>query len=214
MSEEKQTYNQIAGRRPVRIEALSDGVFAIAMTLLILEIHVPSIEGEKTENGLIHAFFQLAPEFLSYLLGFVTLGIFWTGQSTQHSFLNKSDRHLSWINVLFLMFICLLPFSTAFLNEYIEFKFSVFLYWFNILCAGIIIYWHWHYAMTHQLVNLDSEQVKVIDKAIRRRVIMAQSLYFCGAMLCFISTYLSIGVIILIQLNYAFAFKFRGKTLS
>ena len=202
-------YNQLAGRRLNRIEALSDGVFAIAMTLLVLELKVPAEKIITSESGLWHAFLALKYEFLTYFLSFMTLGIFYMGQAFEFQFLERSDRNASWINIFFLMIISLLPFTTAFLSKHIEFRVAIGIYWLNILLAGLLIFIHWCYVMKHKLVKADD--IAVIDKAIRRRVITAQSLYAIGALLCFISTYLSIFAIIAIQCNYAFAPRLKRK---
>jgi len=82
---------------------------------------------------------------------------------------------------------------------------AIGLYWLNIILAGILIYSHWSYAYRHNYLSIEGNERMAIDKAVRRRVIVAQSLYLFGALLCFINTYLSIGFIILVQLNYAFA---------
>jgi len=203
------TYNQLAGQKIQRIEALSDGVFAIALTLLVLDIKVPSIEA-KSEEQLLHSLTLLAPKFLSYFLSFMMMGIFYTGQAAQLSLMEKYDRNLNWNTLFFLLAISLLPFTTAFLSEYIQFKLAIALYWLNILLCGIILYLHWNYAYKNNYVNIPENQSSEINKAIRKRIVIAQALYLFGALLCFISTYLSIGFIILVQLNYAFAF-FSGK---
>jgi len=203
------TYNQLAGQKIQRIEALSDGVFAIALTLLVLDIKVPSIE-TKSEGELLHSLTALAPKFLSYFLSFMMMGIFYTGQAAQLTFMEKYDRNLNWNTLFFLLMISLLPFTTAFLSEYIQFKFAIGLYWLNIFLCGIILYLHWNYAYKKKYVNIPEHQLNEVNKAIRKRIVIAQTLYFFGALLCFISTYLSIGFIILVQLNYAFAF-FSGK---
>ena len=203
------TYNQLAGQKIQRIEALSDGVFAIALTLLVLDIKVPSIEA-KSEEQLLHALTALAPKFLSYFLSFMMMGIFYTGQAAQLSLMEKYDRNLNWNTLFFLLMISLLPFTTAFLSEYIQFKLAIALYWLNILLCGTILYLHWNYAFRNNYVNIPEHQSNEINKAIRKRIVVAQTLYLFGALLCFISTYLSIGFIIVVQLNYAFAF-FAGK---
>lgn len=200
------TYNQIAGQNVRRIEAISDGVFAIAMTLLVLDIHVPVSEAIHSEGDLMHAFCSLTPKLLTYFLSFLTLGIFWTGQSAQYSYIERSDRHLNWISLFFLLAVSILPFTTAFLGEFIHFRFAIGVYWFNILMLGLLIYIHWDYADRHGFVALEGAEREAVDRAVRRRVIIAQTLYGMGALLCFINTYLSIFVIIIIQLNYAFAF--------
>ena len=204
-------YNRIAGQNVRRIEALSDGVFAIAFTLLILEIRVPHDENITTEIGLLHSLKPLLPKFLIYFLSFMTMGIFWTGQGVQLNQMERYDRNLNWMSLFFLLVITLFPFTTAFLGEHINFKLAIGMYWLNILLAGILIYLHWHYAYKHNFLSVEGEARKAIDKAIRKRVIVAQTLYLIGALLCFINTYLSIGFIILVQLNYAFAF-FTNKT--
>lgn len=203
MTEEGKTYNRIAGQRIQRIEAISDGVFSIAMTLLVLDIKVPHDLSIKTESDLIASLYKLLPSMLSYFLSFMTIGIFWTGQSTQYHFIERSDRRQNWLALFFLMFISLLPFTTAFLSEHIEFRTAVLIYWFNIFALGVTIYLHWHYASKHDHLTLTGDQKILIDRAIKRRVIIAQLLYVIGAALCFVNTYLSIGAIILVQLNYA-----------
>jgi len=107
-------YNKIAGQNTQRVDAISDGVFAVAMTLLVLDIKVPIAETIGTEAELAGAFFALMPKFLVYFLSFMTVGIFWTGQSTQSKYIERSNRNLNWITLLFLLFVSLLPFSTAF----------------------------------------------------------------------------------------------------
>lgn len=79
------TYNQIAGQKVQRIEAISDGVFAIALTLLVLDIKVPVSEAIRTEAELFASLRSLLPKFLTYFLSFMTLGIFWT--DNRHSLL-------------------------------------------------------------------------------------------------------------------------------
>src|ERR1700748_3506428 len=97
-------YNKIAGQNTQRIDAISDGVFAVAMTLLVLDIKVPITETIHTETELAQSFFTLMPKFLVYFLSFMTVGIFWTGQSTQSKYIEKSNRNLNWITLLFLLF--------------------------------------------------------------------------------------------------------------
>lgn len=200
----KLTYNKLAGQSAERINAISDAVFGVAMTLLVLEIKVPELEGHFTESELAASFFELLPKFLVYFLSFMTAGIFWAGQSAQFRHIEKSDRNLTWINLLFLLFVSTLPFSTAFLGDHIEYKFSILLYWFNILLMGLMLYINWVYAKNHGFI--EDEVLRVVDEPIRMRILTAQALYFVGALLCFVNPFLSIGVIIAIQLNYAFGF--------
>jgi uncharacterized membrane protein len=197
-------YNQIAGQDTGRIVALSDGVFSVAMTLLVLEIRVPVLAIIHSDQDLINAFFHLKEKFLVYLLAFMTIGIFWVGHSSQYKHILKSDRNLSWINLIFLLFVTLLPFTTAFLGDYFHFIFPVIVYWLNILMLGALLYANWRYALRRELVN--NETKHLVDVPLRKRIIVSQSLYALGAALCFFSPFLSVGFIIIIQLNYAFGF--------
>lgn len=207
-------YNHIAGQKTQRIEAISDGVFAVALTLLVLDIKVPVSEMIKTEGDLFNSFCGLTPKFLTYFLSFLTLGIFWTGHSAQFIYIEKSDRHLNWLSLFFLLFVSVLPFTTAFLSEHIQFKLSIALYWFNIFVLGFMLYMHWQYAAANGFINLPADKKPAVSAAIKKRIIIAQSLYAGGALLCFINTYVSIAVIILIQLNYAFAPRFTKKRFT
>ena len=206
----KLTYNKLAGRNVGRLEAISDAVFGVAMTLLVLEIKVPEFgeHGHVTEWQLAQSFLSLMPKFLVYFLSFMTAGIFWVGQSTQFRHIEKSDRNLIWINLLFLLFVSTLPFSTAFLGDHISYKFSVLLYWLNIFLMGLMLFTSWSYARKKNFISEETRDE--VYGPIKNRIVTAQALYLCGALLCFISPYLSIAAIIAVELNYAFGF-FSGS---
>ncbi len=197
-------YNKIAGQDTGRIIAISDGVFGVALTLLVLEIRVPVLDSIHTEYELIQAFVSLKEKFFVYFLAFMTTGIFWLGHSSQYKHILKSDRNLNWINLLFLLFVTMLPFTTAFLSNYTYFKFPVFVYWFNIFMLGTMLYINWIYAKKKQLTDPETETM--VDKPLKNRIIIAQTLYFLGAMLSFINPLLSVAFIILVQTNYAFVY--------
>ena len=195
-------YSQISGKNIQRIEALSDGVFAIALTLLVLDIRVPIREHAVYEKDLVIEFSKLAPKLLTYFLSFMTLGIFWTAHSSQFHYIEKSDRNFNWINLSFLLFVTITPFTTAFLSEYITFKFAVAIYWLNLFMLGVMLGRILHYADKHSYFKGNMHEKAEIKRAMIRRGMLAQSLYAFGALLCFISTYLSIAVLVVIQLYF------------
>lgn len=204
-------YNLISGSRLQRIEAISDGVFAIALTFLALDIKVPANELVHTEKELFHTFLQLAPKLLTYFLSFITMGIYWLAQSTQFHYIEKSDRNLNWINLFFLLAISIMPFTTAFLSEYIQFKFSVLLYWFNLSILGQLLGLNWYYAKKKKFLNIQEAEQKTVTHSIKNRITESQILYTVALLLCFVNTYISIGLLVLIQLNYALALIYRTK---
>jgi uncharacterized membrane protein len=204
-------YNKIQGRSLERLAALSDGIFAVAMTLLVLDIHIPLREGIHLEADLLRALCGMAPQWVAYLMSFLTLGIFWAGQQTQLNHLREGDRDLTWIHLGFLFAVTLMPLTTRLLAEFIEFRGALVLYWFNILLAGAMLYWSWMFAARHELIKEDT--APEVQGAICRRILIAQSLYAFGALLCVVSNYVSIGFIVLVQLNYAIAPRF-GRRLG
>jgi uncharacterized membrane protein len=200
-------YNRIAGESVERLAALSDGIFGVAMTLLLLDLHVPARELIHNEADLRGALVDLCPQMLVYLMSFITLGIFWVGQQTQLSNLSRSDRHLTWMHSAFLFPVTILPFSTRLLAEFINYRTALLAYWFNILILGALLYFCWERALKAGVVKegITAE----FNRAVRRRIIGSQSLYAFGALLCFISTYASITFIVLVQLNFALAPRIR-----
>ena len=200
---EGQHYNLLAGRSIERLAALSDGVFAIALTLLVLDLHAPAAEAVRSDAELWSSLLALAPRLLVYVMSFITLGIFWVGQQTQHNHIARSDRTLSWLHLGFLFLVTLMPFTTALMAEFVAFRLALVIYWLNILLLGVALYASWRYARAAGLIS--GEAGVEIACAIERRIVAAQALYAAGAALCLISTYWSLGFILLVQLNYVLA---------
>ena len=196
-------YNRIQGRSLDRLAALSDGIFADAMTLLVLDLHRPTAAQVHSEGQLIAALGALGPQWIAYAMSFLTLGIFWAGQQTQLTHIGHGTRDLTWIHLGFLFAITLLPLSTRLLAEFITYRAALGLYWLNILVPGVMLYWSWKYASHAGLIKPDTpEEVRA---SICKRVVIAQSLYAAGAALCIINTWVSIVAILVVQLNYALA---------
>jgi len=200
-------YNRIAGQNLERLAALSDGVFAVAMTLLVLDLRSPAAEAIHSEHDLLVALSGLLPRLATYFMSFLTLGIFWLGQQVQLDRLARSDRDLAWLHLAFLCAVTLVPFSTALLAEHIVSRVALVVYWGNILVLGALLYWTWGRAVNARLLSEDTQPEVVA--AICRRILIAQSLYAFGAALCVFSTYWSIAFIALVQLNYALALSDR-----
>ena len=204
------SYDQIAGQSAERLAALSDGVFAVAMTLLALDLRAPAVEAIHSEHDLWRALAVLAPRLGMYMMSFLTLGIFWVGQQTQLNHLERSSRSLTWIHLAFLFVVTMVPFSTALLAEFTRYRLALVVYWFNVLLLGATLYWSWVCAVGSGLVKPDIPAQA--SDAIKRRIVIAQSLYGFGALLCVVSTYLSIGVIVLVQLSYVFGIGRRRES--
>jgi uncharacterized membrane protein len=202
-------YNHIAGRSVERLAALSDGIFAVAMTLLVLDLHTPLAAAIHSERDLWHALGASAPQIVMYLMTFLTLGIFWIGQQTQLNHLAASHRGLTWLHIAFLCAVTLMPFSTRLLAEFAPYRAALVVYWANIALLGGTLYLSWGSAFRAGLVKNDVPPETIA--AICRRIIAAQSLYAFGALLCLFNTYWSIAFIAVVQLNFAIAPRFARR---
>jgi uncharacterized membrane protein len=191
------TYNQVAGTSVDRIAALSDALFAIALTLIVLEVRIPGHRAVMSENELRVALLQLAPRVLTYLLSFLTLGLFWVGEHILLNSLQRSDRNLTWLMLAFLATIAIMPVSTGLLADYITFPTAVLVYWFNILATGLLGLAAVWYARKAGL--LDGPTGEAAAAALKRRLLIGQMLYAFGVVLCWIHTYWSIAFIVIVQ---------------
>ena len=196
-------YNRIAAGDVGRIAALSDGIFAFAATALVLEVHTPDSADVHGEWQLLMALGALAPRVLTWLLSLLTLGIFWVGQQTQLNQIARCDRNLSWLHMVFLAVITVLPFSTRLLADFFAYRVAFLIYWANILFCGVCVYATWAYADRAKLIRADAPEG--ISQAIRARIVVAQGLYALGAVVGLFNVSLGIILIIAVQLNYAIA---------
>lgn len=124
-----------------RIDGLTDGIFAIVMTLLVFEIRIPTIYGAVTNETLLNALISIYPLFLSYLLSFSLLFTYWRAHHYIASVLAKNiDVRLSNLSALFLFFVGLVPFSTHILGAYNETEVAIALFGANIILIGISLW--------------------------------------------------------------------------
>jgi len=198
------TYNQVAGDRSLdRIGALSDGLFAIAMTIIVLEIRVPAVEAH-TDAALLGAIGQLGPRFVTYFLSFLTLGIFWNAQHAQLNYVARADRTFAWLQLVYLSFVALMPFSTSLLAEFIDLRVAFLVYWLNLYLLGAALYVVWWYAIRADLLTPDATDG--VRRAFKRRVVVYQAAYAVGAVVALlIGTTPAIVFVLLTQLNSAIA---------
>lgn len=141
---------------PDRLKALADGVFAIAMTLLVLELSVEEIAKTSANKELVHGIFEMWPKFLIYGLSFLILGIFWVIHHVLFDFIKRNDTPLVWLNILFLMFVALIPFSTSLFGKFGAKQITALIYGVNMLLIFNSGWSIWAYATgKHRLVDSD-----------------------------------------------------------
>src|SRR5215216_2503570 len=130
-----------------RIIFFSDAVFAIVMTLLILDIQVPSIPADLVSTELPRQVLDLWPKFFSYVLSFLVIGTYWLAHHGTYRYIESYDRGLMWLNLLFLLTISFVPFPTALLGEYGEQQFAVVLYALSLAIPRLLLALIWWYAI-------------------------------------------------------------------
>jgi len=131
-----------------RLILFSDAVFAIAITLLVIEIKIPEIDSkELTEGKLLIALKHLIPKFVGFLISFLLIGQYWAVHHRMFGYVINFNTRLIWLNLLFLLAIALMPFSTGFYSEYAARPVlsPVIFYTFNIALLGLINFLMWRY---------------------------------------------------------------------
>ena len=171
-----------------RIQTLTDSIFAVAMTILILEIRIPfKLNSEHLVKYFLH---NTLSELFFYFLSFVILGIFWIGSHFHHHLIVETDRVSSWFNIFFLMMICVIPFSAAFINHYRHEKLSIIFYSVNLIlasfCHFLMLVYSWKKKYTKpQLTYADYKNA-------RRRIMIPIYFYMAIIGTSFFSTNVAI----------------------
>ncbi len=137
-----------------RQKTLADGVFAIVMTLLVLELAIPELHGEKDQE-LTKALAAMWPNFIAYTLSFFVLGVFWLIHHFLFDVIKYYDPRLAWLNILFLLFVALVPFTTSLLGEYLLHKTTAIVYGIQLLLIFFTGFVIWSYVSNKKLYEPD-----------------------------------------------------------
>ena len=133
-----------------RIESLTDGVFAIAMTLLVLNLNVPKLVGAITDENLWNALVSGGTNFFSFTLSFVILGIMWSIHMRQFESIERVDKRATTLNTLRLFIVVLIPFTTSLNAQYGNLLLAQVLYPLNLFFLALITYLQGMYASNHR----------------------------------------------------------------
>jgi uncharacterized membrane protein len=137
-----------------RIEALTDGIFSFAMTILVLDFSVTLISKEVAHGELIPTLVKLLPHMFGYLLSFFVLGMLWSGHRIEFHFIQRSDGALVMLNTTYLIFITFIPFLTVLIGKFFLAPLPLLLYSINFMLVLICRAATWAYAIHgHRLVD-------------------------------------------------------------
>jgi uncharacterized membrane protein len=143
MDDERASERYERGHDPSRVLALTDGVFAIVITLLVLEIHVPELSGGQTLREALH---EIRPSFSAFLISFVVVAIAWAGHRDIFSLVRRTDRELVWLNILYLLPVCVLPFGASLISRFEHDPIALRLYGVVLIAISLSRLAVWEYA--------------------------------------------------------------------
>ena len=138
-----------------RIQTLTDGIFAIAMTLLVLNLEVPDFPSSVTDAEFSTFLIGMIPKFYVYGLSFILLAVFWRINHAQFHVIKKADMGLIRINILWLLFVALVPFSTILIGEYGELPSAALFFNSNMFIIGVLSFINWYYSYKKDLTSTD-----------------------------------------------------------
>jgi len=197
MSEKKP--NPLANLNTFRLETLEDGVFAIAMTLLVLNLKVP----EKLDDSLPKAILQIWPNLVTFFGSFILLGVFWFGHRASLNYVKHADHVYHWLEIILLMFVSIVPFSASLISKYYSEQAAIIIYGINLIAIGVTISIQWIYA-THNYRLIDKELPVPFIKFAKIRSVFAPTAYTMAILLSFISIKISLFIYTLVPVLYIF----------
>ena len=192
-----------------RVQSLTDGIFAVVMTLLVLEISIPqissahdAINSAAVGTELLNRLFDLWPKLLSFAISFIMLAIFWVSHHRLFHYIKHVNRPLMWINFMFLMATCFIPFSTSLLGEYSQQQISIFIFGANSIMIASLLYIQWWYATSHHSRLVADESLDPITKATSRiRLLFGIIVYLIAIGISFVYIELCVFIFGLILLS-------------
>jgi len=206
---ENQTQDQLPSTN--RIEAFSDGVFAIVITLLVLELRTPQLQNPKDWSELLLALYALAPKYLGFALSFFFVAVFWVSHHQFFHTLNFSKRGLLWLNNLFLFFVTFIGFPTGVLGQYPENKTAVIFLGAALFAASftfaVLRWFGWRKTETAS----DEFAEDSLRKAMHRSF-LPPTLYLVGMIIAPFNSVIAIGIYFLTPILLILPLKLQTRS--
>jgi uncharacterized membrane protein len=182
-----QIHNEI--KKEFQIERMilfTDAVFAIAITLLVIEIKAPHIPHDFTAAQIVDQLLNLSPLFIGFIISFFVIAIYWRSHHRLFSFIKDYDDKLIWLNFFFLFTIILMPFSSAYYSENFEYHLPFYFYCFNVAATGLLNYALLVYIIKHRgRISEGFDDLKARRLA-RCRTLIVPSIFLLGALACWV----------------------------
>jgi len=186
-----------------RLEALSDGVFAIACTLLVIEIHIPHFKSGISIAEQWHEFSELIPSLVAFGFSFLNILIFWTNHDAINKVIVRYDTKTTYLNIIFLLFISLIPFTTAFIAANVDSYLANACYGLVLCFASAVAVWMYHHLAFKAKLFLP-EVTMTSRKRVYKQVISGPLLFIIAVAGGLISNYISIAIYTLTPVVFMF----------
>lgn len=184
-----------------RINALNDGVFAIVITLLVLELKIPDIPPDLVATQLPRALQEAGPKVLSHIVSFVVLGIYWVGQHNIFMHIKRHNRVLLWLNIFFLLCVASMPFPTGLVVRYGQQQICVVIYAATLIITGLALDLLWWYA-SHNCRLVDKNIDPNLVAFVHRRILLAPLIYLLAIGVSFVSLLAAKLLFVVVALLY------------
>lgn len=182
-----QLHNEI--KKEFQIERMilfTDAVFAIAITLLVIEIKAPHIHHDLNATQIANQLLNLSPLFIGFIISFFVIAIYWRSHHRLFSFIKNYNDRLIWLNFLFLFTVILMPFSSAYYSENFEYDLPFYFYCFNVAATGLLNYALLVYIIKHRGFISEGFDDKKARQLARWRTLIVPSIFLLGALACWI----------------------------
>jgi uncharacterized membrane protein len=187
-----------------RLEALSDGVIAVVLTILVLQLGGEAISGAKTTAELDAALLAQWPIFVSYAMSFMVVSLYWVSHHTYFAFIREVNETQLWLNLLFLFCLTFIPFSAELIGEHPGFRAGAIIYGLNLTACTAALYLNWHYAWKKGHVLVKDADLAVTGR-FQQRTLRVTIAYFLATAVAWFSP--TTGFYLYIAIVFVFAFR-------
>ena len=179
---------------PERLHGFSDGVFAVAITLLVLEFHVPSVPPAQLGGALL----RLWPAYASYLLSFAVVGVYWVAHWNIFHELRRGDRNLAWLNIGFLACVAFIPFPANLVGTYGAERTAVMFYGGTLVVTGLVLRILFVYALRHDLLDAPPG----LARYAMIRQLVPPAIYLAGLLIALVAPAVALVIYLMVPVLY------------
>ncbi len=194
---------RVRGFEKNRLEALADGIFAVALTLLVLDIKLPEQVAFSTNDELLSRLAELERHFAIYVISFVVIGMYWISHHIQFHFVRYTDRRLIWINMFYLLLISFVPFTTDLVGDHENLVLPCEIYGVTLLSLSALSFFHLDYLARHAYLTSRELTPEVIG-LIKRRILLFTLIPLASMVVANWSTHASLYIYLLLLLAHFF----------